>query len=71
MEIITVREKSVYGIVHMYVVDPYFSGLINGLTGKKTVSETDLHSISGMGFDVIVHELDGTSRKILRKFAQG
>ncbi len=59
MATITVREKSVYGNTHMYITDAYFSRLISGLTGRKTVSARDLQLLSELGFTIVVHRLDG------------
>lgn len=59
MLIIRVYEKTVYGNVNMYVENAEQAAQIARLTGKKTVSVSDLNALRALGFTVEIVKLPG------------
>lgn len=50
---IEVKHKQVYGNDNIYVCDPKLADVISRLTGKRTVSKSDLLCLQALGCEVI------------------
>ncbi len=50
-------KKNVYGLEYMYIKDEKQMKIVKGLTGRKTLSHSDLHYLSALGCtNELVHE---------------
>lgn len=48
--VIEYRIKSIYGVDKWYVANDRIAGLITKLTSRKTLLESDLEALEGLGF---------------------
>jgi len=50
-------EKSVYGNIHIYCSDPIVAIDLSVLTGKKTITRSDINALRSLGLTVELTEL--------------
>jgi hypothetical protein len=55
-------EKEVYGNVHIYCFDPLIAIDLSVLTGKKTISRSDINALRSLGLTVELVELPTRSK---------
>ena len=53
---ITIRRQSHYGSTFYYVVDAVKASHFQTLTGKKTLSKSDMQALKALGFKLCLHE---------------
>ncbi len=54
---ITIHEKTVWGNDLLYIQEESIAAAVQGLTGKKTVNESDVLHLQSLGFEVSIRRV--------------